>query len=42
MPTPCLVALPLAPVRANGAPHVATAPFAPLNSPFDFKEYQEK
>ncbi len=42
MPTPCLVALPLAPVRANGAPHVALAPFAPQNSPFGYKEYQEK
>ena len=38
----CLVALPLAPVRANGAPHVALAPFAPQNSPFGYKEYQEK
>jgi hypothetical protein len=42
MPTPCLVALPLAPVRANGAPHVTLAPFAPQNSPFGYKEYQEK
>jgi hypothetical protein len=42
VPTPCLVALPLAPVRANGAPHVALAPFAPQNSPFGHKEYQEK
>jgi hypothetical protein len=42
MPTPCVVAVPLAPVRANGAPHVALAPFAPQNSPFGYKEYQEK
>jgi hypothetical protein len=42
MPTPCLVALPLAPSRANGAPHVTLAPFAPQNSPFGYKEYQEK
>ena len=41
MPTSCVVALPLAPVRANGAPHVALAPFAPQNSPFGYKEYQE-
>jgi hypothetical protein len=41
MPTPCVVALPLAPVRANGAAHhVALAPFAPQNSPFGYKEYQ--
>jgi hypothetical protein len=41
MPTPCMVALPLAPVRANGAAHhVALAPFAPQNSPFGYKEYQ--
>jgi hypothetical protein len=40
MPTPCVVALPLAPVRANGAAHhVALAPFAPQNSPFGYKEY---
>ncbi len=42
MPSPCVVALPLAPVRANGAPHVALAPFNPQNSPFGYKEYQEK
>jgi hypothetical protein len=42
MPTSLLVALPLAPVRANGAPHVAQAPFSPQNSPFGYKEYQEK
>jgi len=42
MPTPRLVALPLEPVRANGAPHVTLAPFAPQNSPFGYKEYQEK
>ena len=41
MGTPCVVALPLTPVRANGAaPHVALAPFAPQNSPFGYKEYQ--
>ena len=41
MPTPCVVALPLAPVRANGAAHhVALAPFAPQNSLFGYKEYQ--
>jgi hypothetical protein len=40
-PTPCMVALPLAPVRANGAArHVALAPFAPQNSLFGYKEYQ--
>ena len=42
IPTSSLVALPLAPVRANGAPHVAVAPFAPQNSPFGYKEYQDK
>jgi hypothetical protein len=43
MSTSCAVALPLAPVRANGAHrHVALAPFAPQNSPFGYKEYQEK
>ena len=42
MATPCVVALPLAPVRSNGAPHVALAPFAPQNSPSGYKEYQEK
>jgi hypothetical protein len=42
MATPCVVALPLAPVRSNGAPHVALAPFAPQNSSFGYKEYQEK
>ena len=42
MATPCVVALPLAPVRSNGAHHVALAPFAPQNSPFGYKEYQEK
>jgi hypothetical protein len=42
MATPCVVALPLAPVRSNGAPHVALAPFAPQYSPFGYKEYQEK
>ena len=42
MSTPCVVALPLAPVRSNGAHHVALAPFAPQNSPFGYKEYQEK
>lgn len=42
VPTPCAVALPLAPVRANGAHHVAAAPFNPQNSPFGYKEYQEK
>jgi hypothetical protein len=42
MPTPCVVAVPLAPVRANGAPHLALAPFAPQNSPFGYKEYQDK
>jgi hypothetical protein len=41
-PTPCVVALPLAPVRYNGAHHVALAPFNPQNSPFGYKEYQEK
>jgi hypothetical protein len=40
MATPCVVALPLAPVRSNGAHHVALAPFAPQNSPFGYKEYQ--
>ena len=41
MPAPCVVALPLAPVRANGAAHhVALAPFAPQNSQFGYKEYQ--
>jgi hypothetical protein len=42
MATPCVVALPLAPVRSNGAHHVALAPFAPQNSPFGYKEYQDK
>ena len=42
MPTPCVVAVPLAPVRANGAHHIAQAPFNPQNSPFGYKEYQEK
>jgi hypothetical protein len=42
MPTPRLVTLPLKPFRANGAPHVALAPFAPQNSPFGYKEYQDK
>jgi hypothetical protein len=42
MPTPCVVAVPLAPVRSNGAHHVALAPFNPQNSPFGYKEYQEK
>jgi hypothetical protein len=42
IPAPCVVALPLAPVRANGAHHVALAPFNPQNSPFGYKEYQEK
>lgn len=42
LPTPCVVALPLGPVRANGAHHVALAPFSPQNSPFGYKEYQEK
>jgi hypothetical protein len=42
MPASCLVAVPLAPVRANGAPHVALAPFAPQNSSFGYKEYEEK
>jgi len=42
MPTPCVVALPLAPVRANGAYHLAQAPFAPQNSPFGYKEHQDK
>ena len=42
MPTPCVVAVPLAPVRANGAHHIALAPFNPSNSPFGYKEYQEK
>jgi hypothetical protein len=41
-PTPCVVAVPLAPVRFNGAHHVALAPFNPQNSPFGYKEYQEK
>ena len=41
-PTPRVVALPLAPVRFNGAHHVAVAPFNPQNSPFGYKEYQEK
>jgi hypothetical protein len=36
----CVVAVPLAPVRSNGAPHVALAPFAPQYSPFGYKEYQ--
>jgi hypothetical protein len=41
MGTLCVVALPLTPVRANGAAHhVALAPFAPQNSPFGYKEYQ--
>jgi hypothetical protein len=41
LPKSCMVALPLAPVRANGAAHhVARAPFAPQNSPFGYKEYQ--
>ena len=41
MSTSCMVALPLTPVRANGAAHhVALAPFAPQNSPFGYKEYQ--
>ena len=41
MPTPRVVALPLAPVRANGvAHHVALAPFAPQNSAFGYKGYQ--
>jgi hypothetical protein len=40
--TPCVVAVPLAPVRANGAHHVALAPFAPQNSPFGYKEQQDK
>jgi UDP-N-acetylglucosamine enolpyruvyl transferase len=42
MPTPCVVAVPLAPVRSNGAHHVALAPFNPQNSPFGYKEYQDK
>ena len=42
IPASCLVAVPLAPVRANGAPHVALAPFAPQNSSFGYKEYEEK
>jgi hypothetical protein len=42
MPTPCVVAVPLTPVRANGAHHIALAPFNPQNSPFGYKEYQEK
>ena len=42
MPTSCVVAVPLAPVRANGAHHVAAAPFNPQNSAFGYKEYQEK
>jgi len=42
MPTPCAVAVPLAPVRSNCAHHVALAPFNPQNSPFGYKEYQEK
>ncbi|MGA9626864.1 MAG: hypothetical protein WBQ65_20490, partial [Bryobacteraceae bacterium] len=42
MPTPCVVAVPLTPVRANGARHIALAPFNPQNSPFGYKEYQEK
>jgi len=42
MPTSCVVALPLAPVRFNGAHHVALAPFNPQNSPFVYKEYQDK
>jgi hypothetical protein len=41
-PAPGVVALPLAPVRYNGAHHVALAPFNPQNSPFGYKEYQEK
>jgi hypothetical protein len=42
MPTPCVVAVPLAPVRANGsAHHVALAPFTPQNSPFGYKEYEK-
>jgi hypothetical protein len=42
METPRVVAVPLAPVRANGAHHIAQAPFNPQNSPFGYKEYQEK
>jgi hypothetical protein len=42
MPTPRVVAVRLAPVRANGAHHIAQAPFNPQNSPFGYKEYQEK
>jgi len=42
MPTSCVVALPLAPVRFNGAHHVALSPFNPQNSPFGYKEYQDK
>jgi len=42
MPTPCVVAVPIAPVRANGsAHHVAQAPFTPQNSPFGYKEYEK-
>ena len=41
-PPPCVVAVPLTPVRANGAHHIALAPFNPQNSPFGYKEYQEK
>ena len=42
MPTPCVVPVPLAPVRANGsAHHVALAPFTPQNSPFGYKEYEK-
>jgi len=42
-PTPRLVALPLAPARADGAaPRVTLAPFAPQNSPFGYKEHQDK
>ena len=41
MPALCLAALPLAPVRANGAAHrVALATFAPQNSLFGYKEHQ--
>ncbi len=42
MSTPGVVAVPLTPVRANGAHHIALAPFNPQNSPFGYKEYQEK
>jgi hypothetical protein len=34
--------IPLAPARADGAPRVALAPFAPPDSPFGYKEFQDQ